>query len=160
MIVLTLVNIGFVTTVITIWKKQRDNIANQQNLTERHAGFMLREIGFDEEQLNNFKQSRNELKEFIRPINMELRKLNNELIKEAVSDHPDTARCNQLSKLIGIRNGELRQAISAHLIQVSKSATPDQREELRKFYLDMFRAGPMDQRPGRQFRYRGGRNNN
>ena len=153
-VLLTLMNIGFVVTVISIWNKQRNITETEMRNPPRHGRFMKEEIGFNEAQMDNFKKSRKEFRETVRPIQMELRKLNHDLMTESLSDNPDTSKCNNLSMIIGQKNTEVKQAISRHMIEVSNTATPDQREKLRKFYFSMFSNGPIEERPGRQFRHR------
>ncbi len=140
-------------TVITIWNRERQDSQMEMRNHPRHGRFMKEEIGFTEAQMDNFKNSRSQLREIVRPIHIELRNLNHELINESISNKPDTAKCDSLIKMIGEKNIELKRAISRHLIQVSSTATPDQKEKLKEFYLGMFSNAPMGEGQGRQFRH-------
>lgn len=155
MALVTLLNLGFLIAVLLIVTKNDDEPTFiKQELVGRHGRFMESELGFDENQLQTFHQSRMLLREQIMPLRNELRQLNSSLIVEATSENPDIEKCNKLAQQIGELQTEIKQVTVKHIIDVSNIATPDQMQQLKHFYLDMFQDDRPDQRPGQGKQHR------
>lgn len=147
MILITLLNLGFLIAVVVIVNKQDlQPLPVKRELTEKRGRFMASELGFNESQLETFHQSRLVLREEIKPLRNELRRLNSLLIVEATSENPDTSKCFQLTEQIGDLHSEIKQVTTKHIIDVSNIATPDQRQKLQQFYMKVFQ----DDQPGRR----------
>lgn len=160
MVLITIINLAFVIAAVIIVRQQNTKPrAGNNEMVERRGGFMARELGFDDNQLQTFHQSRSALREKIRPLRNELHKLNRSLIIEATSENPDTVKCNKLSAQIGNMHTRIKQATYMHIMEVSDIATPEQLENLNDFYLNMFRDDQAFERrgQGKQFRARRGR---
>ncbi len=157
MVLITLLNLGFLIAVVIIVNKQDFQASPvKNNLIERRGRFMENELGFDENQLETFHQSRVELRQKVSPLRNELRRLNNLLIVESTSDNPDTAKCSQLTRQIGNLHTEIKQVTTKHIMEVSNIATTDQKLKLQHFYLDVFQYDQPGRRQGKgkQHRFR------
>jgi len=158
-VILTLINMGFVMSVILMQRQSKASIDGlPTKIVESPGHFMMNEVGFSEEQLKVFQTSRQEFRNKMEPLHMELRDLKHQLVTEATSQHPDTSICNMLSEKIGMVHAELNRETSMHLMKVRNIATPEQSLKLKEFYIHMFNAGPEEgQGRGRQYRHRGQR---
>lgn len=158
-IILTLINMGFVASVFLMQRQSKARIDGYpRGIIERPGHFMKNEVGFSEEQMNVFHSSRQEFRAQMEPLHRQLRELKQQLVAEATSENPDTARCYMISEKIGQINAELNRETSLHLMKVSTIATPEQSDKLKEFYIHMFNSGSgEDQGRGRQFRHRGQR---
>lgn len=147
MVLITLLNLGFLIAVVVIVNKHHlQPIPVKQELVGKHGRFMESELGFDENQLESFHQSRLMLREEIKPLRNELRRLNSLLIVEATTENPDTSKCFHLTQQIGDLHSEIKQLTTKHIIEVSNIATPDQMQKLQHFYMEVFQ----DDQPGRR----------
>lgn len=154
MILLTLINLGFVITVFVMHFTVNENGDNKN----RHRHFMMEEVGFTDDQMKQFREYRHEFRDETVPLHKKLQQLNRALVMEATSEKPDTTRCYYLSKQIGDVHVELKHLTSLHMMKVREIANPGQVEKLHTLYLEMF-DGEFPQAGGRQFRHRGGREN-
>lgn len=157
-ILLTLVNLGFVLTVILKGNFIGDgDTRGERRIHPRH--FMREEIGFSEAQMEQFKKSRIEFREQTQPLHDSLRVLNRQLVIEATSVRPDSIKCYLISRQIGDVYTEIKQITSLHMMKVSKIATPQQAAKLKALYHEMFDddTPPPGQGHGAQFRHRQGR---
>lgn len=165
-IFLTLVNLGFAISYFIIHRQHRLEavyprerfMEKGSRMMERGGRFMEKEIGFDEVQMKNFQNLREEFRTQISPLHKELRTLNSSLIMEATSNKPDTLECTRISRQIGDLHTEIKIITYLHMMQVAKIATPEQMKKLDAFYLEMFSAEPGQRRnhEGGQFRHRHG----
>lgn len=157
MILLTLINMGFVISVIVMQRQSGKNSDGySRSIIERPGHFMMEEVGFTDGQMKEFHTMRQEFRSQMEPLHHELRELKGELLYEATAENPDTARCNILSGRIGNIHSKINQNTAIHLMKVSRIATPDQSAKLKEFYENMFNSNP-DHNPGagRKFRHRG-----
>ncbi|HLO92087.1 MAG TPA: hypothetical protein VK172_13060 [Lentimicrobium sp.] len=156
-ILLTLVNLGFVLTVVLFRPSVNDDRPHRL-MMEHPRHFMKEEIGFSDSQMETFKKYRVEFREETLPLHEKLQQLNRKLVKEATSENPDSTLCFVLSRQIGDVYTELKQVTSFHMMRVKKLATPEQTEKLTKFYDEMFQNDipPPGQGRGARFRHRQG----
>jgi hypothetical protein len=138
MLLLTLVNIGFVIAVV---RMSRVDQTENREMPRRGPRFMESEIGFNTEQMEAFRQSRKEFRQQMHPIFMELRELNRQLVVEATSEKPDSANAARLSRTIGDKHREIKEITYRHFEEVSRGASAEQKEKLRQFYFNMFDDG-------------------
>lgn len=138
LIILTLANLGF---VISVFFMRQDINEDQELNTMRYPRhFMHEEIGFSDEQLQQFHALRQEYREMTVPIHREIRKLNHELVVESTIENPDSMHCNAISRQIGDLHAQLKMITSMHLTKVRSIAHPDQIEKLQEMYLGIFNA--------------------
>ncbi len=138
MVLLTLVNIGFVIAVV---RMSRVDQTENREMPGRGPRFMESEIGFNTEQMEVFRQSRKDFRQQMHPIFMELRELNRQLVVEATSEVPDSANAARLSRMIGDKHREIKEITYRHFEEVSRGASVEQKEKLRQFYFNMFDDG-------------------
>lgn len=136
MILLTLVNLGFVITVFVMHNRDDGNIGERRMMRHRH--FMMEEVGFTNDQMKQFREYRREFRDETMPLHIKLRELNRALVMEATSIDPDTLKCFTLSRQIGDVHTELKQLTSLHMMHVRNVAKPDQVDKLHELYLEMF----------------------
>ena len=141
MLLLTLVNIGFVVTVIMESRNQPKTEFQHRKNTGKGNRFMESEIGFSSQQMEVFQRSRKEFRQEMSPIFGELRDLNKQLVIEATSNEPDSLNAARLTRLIGDKHREIKQITYKHFEEVSKGATPEQKMKLREFYFNLFDDG-------------------
>jgi Spy/CpxP family protein refolding chaperone len=156
-ILLTLINMGFVFSVIVMQQQSGEKGEGYpRGLMERPRQFMKDEVGFTDNQMEEFHNMRQEFRAQMEPLHSDLRELKSELLNEATSENPDTDKCNMLSESIGKIHTKINQNTSQHLMKVSRIATPEQSAKLKEFYENMFNSNP-DHNPGagRKFRHRG-----
>ncbi len=164
-IILTIINLAAVTTVMVNYRKYHNHDSERPFQMERGddsmvnapgPAYLIRELGFNDEQQQAFRESRRKFRDEAMPLFNEIRQLNADLIDEIVKDKPDTLKLDSLSKNIGRINARVKQLSIRHLLEVKSTATPEQKEKLVFFYRELLShdSGPMGK--GMQHRYRHG----
>lgn len=146
---LTLINLGFVITVLLVHHQERSEHFNVQKVNERRGRLLEKELGFNQNQIQSFHAARDEFRKKTEPLKSELRQLNRDLIVEATSVKPDTAKCNRISLRIGEVHTQIKHMTYIHLINVSKIATPQQSGKMSEFFLKILNEAPSHNHHGK-----------
>lgn len=164
-IILTIVNLAAVITVMVNIKNSRVPVKNNpfpreipgdSTIDGRGPAFLIKELGFDEEQQNAFKESHIRFRNEARPLFIEIRQLNGEVMDEILKDKPDASMLDALSLKIGGLQARVKQLTVRHLLETKSIASPDQQVKLEAFYRELLSrdSGPM--RKGMEHQHRRG----
>ncbi|MFH1119601.1 MAG: hypothetical protein V1775_07235 [Bacteroidota bacterium] len=168
-IALTIVNLAAAATVIYHIRKYHlvsEDVRANAELTGDSIpsppgpGFLMKELGFDEDQQNAFHESRVAFRDKVLPLLRGVRELNNELADEFIKDKPDTLKMQAISRKIGDIQVRLKLLTIGHMHEVKSIANPEQQEKLGMFYRDLLSRDGRPPGQGKQHRYRHGRGNN
>ena len=164
-IVITLVNL--VALVIVLYKLNQVKRFHDQAISENPVdkslpdstgrSFMMREIGFDQEQRQLIGTSMRKFRSDVTPLLEELRILNADLVNEVMKSEPDTLKLHGLCNEIGNLHARMKLETMHHLLDIKYIATPEQNEKLKYFYQEMLSRGEGSQSAGKGNRHRWGR---
>ena len=172
-IVITMVNLGVLATVL--YKVQQMEKFHKVKVVETTVentpddappAFMMREIGFDEDQWQLVGESKRTMRSEVSPLLLELRQLNVDLADEVMQENPDTVKLNTLCTQIGSLNARMKLETTHHMLDIKQIASPEQNEKLKDFYREMLtrgdgpRSGRMGRRHGRGRRHAPENNDN
>ena len=161
-IVITMVNLGVLATVL--YKVQQMEKFHETVVVEKPVenapddappAFMMREIGFDEDQWELIGESKRTFRSEVSPLLLELRQLNVDLADEVMQGNPDTVKLNALCTEIGSLHAQMKLGTTHHMLDIKQIASPEQNEKLKDFYREMLtrsdgpRSGRMGRRHGR-----------
>ena len=162
-IIITLVNLGALGTVLYKMRQvekfhEAGTVETQvENLQDdAPPTFMMREIGFDEDQWQLISESKRALRNEVSPLLLELRKLNAELADEVMQEIPDTVKLDALCAEIGNLHARMKLETTHHMLDIKQIASPVQNEKLKVFYREMLTQGDGQQRDGMGRRHRRG----
>jgi Spy/CpxP family protein refolding chaperone len=163
-IVVTLVNLGALATVL--YKLNQVNRFHESAIIEDSAemplpdsvgpAFMIREIGFDQEQRRQMGTFRRNFRSDVAPVMEELRNVNADLVNEVMKSEPDTLKLQELCSEIGNLHAQMKLETMHHLLDIKQIATPEQNEKLKYFYQEMLSRGDGPQPDGKGHRHRRG----
>ena len=172
-IVITMVNLGVLATVLykvhQMEKSHKDEVVEtpvKSMPDDAPPAFMMREIGFDEDQWQLVGESKRTLRSEVSPLLLELRQLNINLADEVMQENPDTVKLNALCREIGSLHAQMKLGTTHHMLDIKQIASPEQNEKLKDFYREMLtrgdgpRSGRMGRRHGRGRRNAPGNNDN
>ena len=162
-IVITLVNLGALGTVLYKMRQvekfhEAGTVETQvENLPDdAPPAFMMREIGFDEDQWQLVGDSKRTLRGEVSPLLLELRQLNADLADEVMQENPDTVKLNALCAEIGNLHAQMKLETTQHMLDIKRIASPEQNEKLKDFYQEMLTRGDGQQGEGMGRRHRRG----
>ena len=161
-IVITMVNLGVLATVLykvqQMEKSHKDEVVEtpvKNTPDDAPPAFMMREIGFDEDQWQLVGESKRTMRSEVSPLLLELRQLNVDLADEVMQENPDTVKLNALCLEIGSLHARMKLGTTHHMLDIKQIASPEQNEKLKDFYREMLtrgdgpRSGRMGRRHGR-----------
>ncbi len=123
-----------------------------------NGGFLRQELGFDDEQMNSFRELNQRFRPVAADITFQIDSLKNEMFSEMQKEQSDTAKLSLLSDLIGKKHGLLKQETYKFFLGVKQICTTGQKLKLGKAFQPLFKSEINNLSPGRQHR-RGWRNN-
>lgn len=133
------------------------------NSQEKFSGRYFRDyLGLTLEQMSRFHEFNPAFREKAREINIRLSTLRGKMLEELSSGNPNNDILDRLADSIGYEHSELKKITSGYYLNLRSICTPDQQLRLRDLFSDVLRSdGPAGNpdRQGRQYRYRGGRQN-
>ena len=147
-IVITMVNLGALATVL--YKVQQMERFHETKVVEKPVdnppddappAFMMREIGFDEDQWQLVGESKRTMRSAVSPLLQKLRQLNVDLADEVMQENPDTIKLNRLCAEIGNLHAQMKLGTMHHMLDIKHIASPEQNEKLKDFYREMLTRG-------------------
>ena len=162
---LTLVNVAAVLTFVYHTRFAGRNAIDimpgeQSDSTrlQRGPAFLIREMGFDAAQQEQFHQSRINFRKASKPAFVEMRNLNAAIVEEVSKENPDTIALRQMSVQAGVLHGQVKLNTIRHLREVRSIATPEQQKKLDFLYRELISHDGDQLGKGNQHRHRRGQN--
>ncbi|MCF8217939.1 MAG: periplasmic heavy metal sensor [Bacteroidales bacterium] len=147
-IILVIINLGAIglliyrsytpseTTTITR-PAQEDRFHDNRGHRRGPGQFLQDRFQFNEAQLEKFNQSVDEHQSRMQEIKDSISLCRKKLVEEVVKDNPDTATLEEYIKRTGILHSKMQRETTNHFLEIQKIASPEQKEEIRSFLLDM-----------------------
>lgn len=129
---------------ITITSPRGNNMINGR--------FLRQELGFDQMQMNVFRIANQEFRPRAMLITGNIDSLKNEMFGELRKAKPDTAKLDNLSKLVGQLHGQLKHETYTFYLQLKNICSPEQQAELEKAFLPLFKNEGVTTIPGQHRR--------
>ncbi len=138
----------------TIWLQH--NPQPQTGMMEATTGrihhLLKQELGWDDDQLEQFARERRRLREQTRPILHEIHALKKEMFDASLQPEPDQNRIAGLAEEIGRKQALMEQFTAQHVMNLHAICTEDQRPRLASFLHELLQMGRPEgmQSPGRR----------
>lgn len=135
-------------------------VIDGQNINGR---FIRDSVGFDNNQLDAFRNANHSFRPFARKVVFEIDSLKNEMLTELRKPISDTVKLSMLSKQIGGLHGELKELTFQYYLKLKAISTAEQLPRLEKLFTPLFtnagtNIGPGWQGQGRGWRFKGQQN--
>ena len=115
------------------------NPAKEQNIIEQ---LLKKELGFDENQVNQYLMLRNGHREKARHLEMEIRELKKEMFDEVLGENPQPVLSDSLLNLVQKKQSEFEHLTFQHFLDLKNLCGPEQQDKLRLLMHEVFRQGP------------------
>lgn len=145
---LLILNLATIGTIIYHNKQHKDDDlaivldANQQNpLTGR---FVRRELGFDDEQMDIFRQANRSFHIVANNLLYEMDSLKVEMFEELNKEAPDTLKLQELSQHIGMHHVKLKDITNQYYLKLKSVCDSGQCEQLKEAFQPLFRDGTIN----------------
>lgn len=144
---LALLNIATIGTIIfhMVQEKQQNVPAiNTGNGNMLNGRFFRNDIGFNTEQMENFRTYYHPFRMQTKEIVGAIDSLKSRLFTELQKENADTLIIKNLSTEIGDLHGTLKEVTANFYLQIKETATEEQKQELNKAFYPLFanEAGP------------------
>lgn len=157
-VALALLNIATISTIIfhVVQEKQQNLPAiNTGNGNMLNGRFFRNEIGFNNEQMENFRTYYHPFRVHTKEIVVAIDSLKSKLFEELQEENPDTLIIKNLSAQIGDLHGTLKEVTAKFYLQIKETATEEQKQALNKAFYPLFA-----NEAGQRCQNRRGRGNN
>lgn len=155
-IILVIINLGAIGLLVyrsytpsetTITRPAQEDRFNDNRGHRRGPGQFLQDrFQFNEAQLKKFNQSVDEHQSRMQEIKDSISLCRKKLVEEVVKDNPDTATLEEYINRTGVLHSKMQRETATHFLDIQKIASPEQKEEIRSFLLDMSERRAMDSR--------------
>ncbi|MFW6019999.1 MAG: Spy/CpxP family protein refolding chaperone [Bacteroidales bacterium] len=155
-IILVIINLGAIGLLIyrnynppeaAITPPAQENLRNNARGHGRGPGqFLQDKFQFNEAQMEKFNHSMNTHQERMQEIKDSISLCRRKLLEEVVKDNPDTATIEKYINKTGILHSKMQRETTSHFLEIQKIASPEQKEEIRSFLLDMSERKHMNSR--------------
>lgn len=128
----------------TIWMQQRTprSQAGKAGIGTGSVHQLLKqELGWNEDQLQQFDQERQTLRERTRPLLKEIHQLKQAMFDASLAVEPDREHVAALAARIGEKQARMEQATADHVMRLHAICTPEQREKLAGFLQELLQMG-------------------
>jgi Spy/CpxP family protein refolding chaperone len=100
--------------------------------------FLKQTLGFNDEQMNAFRDANQQFRPFAMNVTDEVDSLKTTMFTELQKAEPDTLRLNEMSKRIGELHGQLKYETYKFYLTIKKICSPEQQTELEKAFQPLF----------------------
>lgn len=137
-----------VTALFLLWygnPSRQAQINNEKNIkqsNERIKNLLGNELGFDEEQINQFLKVRHDHKKRTSEIQDIIRQIKKQMLNVILQDNPPAVLSDSLVKLSLENMGKLDKLTFEHFLKIRKICKPEQLDKLKILLNDFYRKGP------------------
>ena len=134
-----------------------DEVKEEQKGPNRPGNFLVKELGFDELQREQFRSLGKKHHQRMRGLNAEVRGLKDELFKGLSDDSLSDVNVDSIAMLIGEKEAAKDIEVFRHFNSVQELCNDKQKEKFSKIIKDALRKGERNQGPPRGGRPDGNR---
>lgn len=137
-----------VTALFLLWygnpsrQAQFNNEKNIEQGNERIQNLLGNELGFDEEQINQFLKVRDDHKKRTSEIQDNIRQIKKQMLNVILQDNPPAVLSDSLLKLSLENISKLDNLTFEHFLKIRKICKPEQLDKLKILLNDFYREGP------------------
>lgn len=129
-IIAVLVVLNLVTLATLLWRPEGPPPPDR----ERQGTFLGRQLGFDQEQMAQFRKLRQQHFEQTRALNRAMQENKRRMIGEVAKNPADTAAAFALTREIGMQMRQIDSLLIKHYLEIKSICTPEQQERLGKVF--------------------------
>lgn len=142
-IIMATMNISIIGSIV--WNqlaKPSDEVESyrmrRQPQQEERMGLMLKKgLNLSEGQSEHFRAAHQDFRINGRQFAIQLAQLRDEMIREMMTDQPDTVKLNQLAEEIGWAHRDLKITTYHYFLKLKNACTPDQALKLERLFRDV-----------------------
>lgn len=120
-----------------------------QHEPQRDKDFIVKELGFSESQIAQFKENSKEHHKTMKRISDEIKILKDELFGKLSDDSVDEATIDSISALIGEKESVKDKEVFYHFKMIQELSNAKQKEKFKAIIMDALRQGDQGNRPPR-----------
>lgn len=145
---LLILNLATIGTIIYHNKLHKDDeltiVLDEKQQNPLTGRFLRRELGFNNEQMDVFRQANRTFHIVANNLLYEMDSLKVEMFEELNKETPDTVKLQALSKHIGMHHVELKDITNQYYLKLKSVCDQEQCEQLQEAFQPLFRDGTVN----------------
>ncbi len=140
---LAILNITTIATIVVHNYNQRETEGDQSIIIEPNTQpingkYFRHELGFDNEQMEVFRQSNRKFRQKSNQIVANINTQKELMFEELQAVSPDTIKLNIISQEIGFLHTELKKTTVQFYLSLAKVCNAEQKEKMKKIFTPLF----------------------